>query len=82
MKINLYMSTSISLTVGKYTLTLEAGGTFWRLFKKINKERGIAVFQCGPIFISLTDDEKQERWLESLMNCDIGDRNVDDKDGN
>lgn len=67
MKFDLYLSTTLNVTLGRYNYTLEFTSCYWRIYKRIDHERGIVSLQFGPVCFVRMDDEKADKWFESLV---------------
>lgn len=67
MRFNLYLSTTLNVTLGRYNYTLEFTSCYWRIYKRIDNVRGIISLQFGPVCFIRMDDEKADKWFESLV---------------
>lgn len=67
MRFELYLTGSLGLTLGKYSLSVELSTAYWRIYKRVDKERGIIMLHLGPLFISLLDDDKTNAWFDKLI---------------
>ena len=67
MKFDLYLSTTINTTIGRYNYNLEFTSCYWCIYKRVDHERGMVVLQFGPVSYVRMDNEKQDKWFEKLV---------------